>query len=417
MNLKVKQKKKNHLIQKIKRINYLNLDLNIINNKDMFNSNIPQVNNTNHIQTNNFFCYTNNNNISRNKRSENDNTFKLKYKKYKLKRNITTDNYFKKNNNIININFPNSNLESHNNNSLNETSPSKYNAISYKKQNNKNIIINDKESANNKKNLIKNLSEINYSPLIFENILKHPRNNEKIDKYKYRIFLSEKKDVKMKKKIKTSILHLKEKKDITKEEENNKLHSFLRLSKSHIKIKNLNPVSTGKNEKKETSTSTNNLSEKQLKKSNSIIDNKIIVNLFTNKKKMFRQREIKISNILNIIYSENDLQFDRNYIKHVNKKDLRGLGLTHINSSPELIKKNLNSKIHLIKDRLSLIKSIVDFTYPEIIIRRSMKQTNDFIKKFKLNIIPSKFELIKYKMKENNLNNYYSSLLDIYNSK
>ena len=373
--------------------------------------------NNNNIQTNNFFCYTNNNNISRNKRSENDNTFKLKYKKYKLKRNITTDNYFKKNNNIININFPNSNLESHNNNSLNETSPSKYNAISYKKQNNKNIIINDKESANNKKNLIKNLSEINYSPLIFENILKHPRNNEKIDKYKYRIFLSEKKDVKMKKKIKTSILHLKEKKDITKEEENNKLHSFLRLSKSHIKIKNLNPVSTGKNEKKETSTSTNNLSEKQLKKSNSIIDNKIIVNLFTNKKKMFRQREIKISNILNIIYSENDLQFDRNYIKHVNKKDLRGLGLTHINSSPELIKKNLNSKIHLIKDRLSLIKSIVDFTYPEIIIRRSMKQTNDFIKKFKLNIIPSKFELIKYKMKENNLNNYYSSLLDIYNSK
>ena len=38
MNLKVKQKKKNHLIQKIKRINYLNLDLNIINNKDMFNN-------------------------------------------------------------------------------------------------------------------------------------------------------------------------------------------------------------------------------------------------------------------------------------------------------------------------------------------------------------------------------------------
>ena len=46
-----------------------------------------------------------------------------------------------------------------------------------------------------------------------------------------------------------------------------------------------------------------------------------------------------------------------------------------------------------------------------------MKQSNDFIKKFKLNIIPSKFELIKKKMKKNNLNNYYSSLLDIYNSK
>ena len=41
----------------------------------MFNSNIPQVNNTNNIQTNNFFCYTNNYNISRNKRAENDNTY------------------------------------------------------------------------------------------------------------------------------------------------------------------------------------------------------------------------------------------------------------------------------------------------------------------------------------------------------
>ena len=170
----------------------------------------------NNIQTNNFFFYANNNNISRNKRTENDNTFKLKYKKYKLKRNITTDNYFKKNNNIINMNFPNSNLDYNNNNnnknSLNETSPSKYNAISYKNQNNKNIIINDKESLNNKKNLTKNLSEINYTLLIFENILKHPRNNEKIDKYKYKIFLSEKKELKKKKKIKTSIYNIKEKK-------------------------------------------------------------------------------------------------------------------------------------------------------------------------------------------------------------
>ena len=38
MILKVKRKKKNHLIQKIKRINYLDLDLNIINNKDIFNN-------------------------------------------------------------------------------------------------------------------------------------------------------------------------------------------------------------------------------------------------------------------------------------------------------------------------------------------------------------------------------------------
>lgn len=95
---------------------------------------------------------------------------------------------------------------------------------------------------------------------------------------------------------------------------------------------------------------------------------------------------------------------------------MRGLCLTHINSSPKIIKNNLNSKINLVKDKLSLVKSIIDYTYPEIVIRSSMKQTNNLIKKFSRNIIPYKLELLKYQTKEQQLNNYYSSLLQIFNS-
>jgi hypothetical protein len=45
-----------------------------------------------------------------------------------------------------------------------------------------------------------------------------------------------------------------------------------------------------------------------------------------------------------------------------------------------------------------------------------MKQTNNLIKKFSRNIIPYKLELLKYQTKEQQMNNYYSSLLQIFNS-
>jgi hypothetical protein len=257
------------------------------------------------------------------------------------------------------------------------------------------------------------MSAINYSPRNFENILKNPKINEKINDFRHTIFLSERKEIKNKKKNRINNLILMEKME---NKNNNRLQPFLKLLKYRMKQKNKIALNSGKNQRKENSTSTNQMHDKQIRDSN--IDNKIIINLFTNKKKMFRPPEIKfLNNNLNIIYSENDLQFDKKYLKHINKKDLRGLALTHINSTPEIIKKNLNTKINLIKDRLSLIKSIVDFAYPELIIRSSMKQSNYFIKKFKLNIIPYKSELIKNKAKEEQLNNYYSSLLEIYNSK
>ena len=45
-----------------------------------------------------------------------------------------------------------------------------------------------------------------------------------------------------------------------------------------------------------------------------------------------------------------------------------------------------------------------------------MKQSNDYIKKFKRNIPPYKVELMKNQVKEKILNRYYSSILKIVKS-
>jgi len=267
-------------------------------------------------------------------------------------------------------------------------------------------------------------SEINYSPKFFDSyIFKSTKNNQKIESFKSKIFLSTKKHkIKRKNKIKKLINKLKS------QEINEDSISF---DRNFLKIKpfskdDKNPkkpkieLKDKKTQNREEDFLPNNIINPKIKKNNTINNNdnnnKLIGNLFTNKKKMFHVPEKKFLNNLNIIYSENEAQFDRKYLNHITRKELRGLCLTHINSSPRIIKNNLNSKINLVKDKLSLVKSIIDYTYPEIIIRSSMKQTNNLIKKFSRNIIPYKLELLKYQTRELQLTNYYSSLLQIFNS-
>ena len=281
----------------------------------------------------------------------------------------------------------------------------------------------EKESQLYKYNIIDNYltpSEINYSPKFFDSyIFKSSKKNEKIENFKSKIFLSTKKHkIKRKNKIKNFINKLK-----SKERDEDSIsfdRNFLKIKPFSKDEKNpkkkIIEVRDKKTQNKEEDFSLNNIIKPKIKKNNTINNNKLIGNLFTNKKKMFHVPEKKFPNNLNIIYSENEAQFDRKYLKHITRKELRGLCLTHINSSPKIIKNNLNSKINLVKDKLSLVKSIIDYTYPEIIIRSSMKQTNNLIKKFSRNIIPYKLELLKYQTKKQQLNNYYSSLLQIFNS-
>lgn len=458
-----KNQKKNSLTSSLteKNKNEYTLDEKINTNKNKFNSNLltskyNKINQTNEEKNNEQFYNTVSQGFISNKNCKK--TIKIKCNESKIIYNINNNNMnsqnnkyisLKKNfNNINNINnffSPNysikdSNIKSiFNRNTIYNPGKTSY---SFSKDHhnienrnimglqNKIIIDSIKRRKEKEKILSHNdnfdnyltPSEINYSPQFFDSYMfKNTKNNQKIENFKSKIFLSTKKQkIKRKNKLKNFINKLKSK------ERNEDSLSF---DRNFLKIK---PFSTDeKNPKKSKNEfkdkNTQNREEDfplhhsiniKIKKSNTINDNnnKLIGNLFTNKKKMFHAPEKKFMNNLNIIYSENEAQFDRKYLKHITRKELRGLCLTHINSSPKIIKHNLNSKINLVKDKLSLVKSIVDYTYPEIIIRSSMKQTNNLIKKFSRNIIPSKQELLKYQTKEQQLNNYYSSLLQIFNS-
>ena len=399
-------------------INELKLNLKMINNQRKFNLkrkilhnntyNSKKINNIvekykkrNNIDylpktINNFYSDINNHNI------ENGNEL--------IMNKIMKFNKPNKQNNINLLNFctfPSLEIENNTKSNFNKKNNSKEKKINYKS----NIKID------------RNPSEVYYSPEFFENYISKSPQNEKTEKYKYKIFLNEKKEIKKNNNVKKTLssLNLDEinneiKKNILIKPVPNLSHFMKNIKKfKKYSFINLKKDKTLKN--KETSISTYFPNKNDIKNDNSNVENKIIDNIFTDKKKMFRSHEIIILNNLNIIYSENDKQFNKFYIKHANKKTLYGLGLTHITSSPDLIKKNIDSKIYLVKDKLSLIKSIVDYTYPEIIIRRSMKQSNNYIKKFKSNIRPCKLQIINNQKKEKFLSNHFSPLLNILNSK
>ena len=133
--------------------------------------------------------------------------------------------------------------------------------------------------------------------------------------------------------------------------------------------KNINNYS--KSENKNNKNICHHISNKLIKKMNKQIKNKnykysnnSIENLIKRRKK--RRIETQ-QNKLNIIYSENEEQFYRKYDKYRKNKFLNGLCLTHINSSPKVILNELNDKINLIKNKVGVVKSIVDKTFPRVL--------------------------------------------------
>ena len=114
----------------------------------------------------------------------------------------------------------------------------------------------------------------------------------------------------------------------------------------------------------------NQLNNDLLKENNVLIKSKkmkyssSIKNLIYKKK---RKSGLVQLNKLNLIYSENDEQFYRKYDKYRKNKFLRGLCLTHINSSPKVVLNELNQKINVIKNKVNIVKSIVDKTFPKVL--------------------------------------------------
>ena len=142
--------------------------------------------------------------------------------------------------------------------------------------------------------------------------------------------------------------------------ENNKgLNEFSKSDiKNNIDINTINKLNNAYSLTNITQKRKNPLKIKKCKYSNSI------ENVMDKNKKL---RDVTQHNKLNILYSENEEQFYRKYDKHVKTKFLNGLCLTHINSSPKVILNDLNLKIKNIKNKIGVVKSIVDKTFPKVL--------------------------------------------------
>lgn len=404
---------KKHYINMIKKEKELNLNLKIVNNNYDFKGKLLK---------NNYFDKKNPKIINKNKDKNEIDSYNIKSirnsgfskdKSLHIKQNdleLKLENDKNIHNNYINLlDFFNFKISDNNLKSKTFYSFSRNYKINKKLNENQ---VNDKIKEKQENNL----SEIDYSPNSFQNYFPN-HYNRAIENYKNNIFLNTN-NIKNKKSNNTTYFEELSKKSISIDKGNQNMQYYLSPIKDQINRKKVFSLKKQSNKiylNKETSFSTN-FNSNPNRKRDLFIDNKIIGNLFTNNKKMFRKTQNMHLNNLNLLYSENDTQFNQKYINYRNKKSLKGLGLIHISSSPAIIKKNLNSKINLVKEKLSFVKSIVDFAYPEIIIRRSMKQSNDYIKKFKRNIPPYKVELMKNQVKEKILNRYYSSILKIVKS-
>ena len=144
---------------------------------------------------------------------------------------------------------------------------------------------------------------------------------------------------------------------------------------------------------------------KKIKKNNSI---DIII------RKRRKKRGHSQQNKLNIIYSENEEQFYRKYDKYRKNKILNGLCLTHINCSPKTILKELDEKINIIKNKVGIVKSIVDKTFPKVLANISMTK-----KVFEKNQgkegynSPYIEKLNKIKKEQNNMDKYFSIPVEV----
>ena len=144
---------------------------------------------------------------------------------------------------------------------------------------------------------------------------------------------------------------------------------------------------------------------KKMKKNNSIED-------FVRKRR--RRRWQSQQNKLNIIYSENEEQFYRKYDKYRKNKFLNGLGLTHVNCSPKIVLKELDQKINLIKNKVGLVKSIVDKTFPKVLANISLTK-KEFEKSQGKEGYNSPYieKLNKIKKEQNNMDLYFSIPVEI----
>lgn len=151
-----------------------------------------------------------------------------------------------------------------------------------------------------------------------------------------------------------------------------------------------------------------NLNSNKIDKSNSIENIKLEI------KKRKRKSGRSKKNKLNILYSETEDQFYVKYEKYRKRKFLKGLCLTNIDASPKIKFNKLDKKIDLIKNKVDVLKSIADKTFPKVLANITSVKNE-----FENNIRKRKYDkpyiekLNKIIKEQNNMNSYLSQPIEI----
>jgi hypothetical protein len=199
---------------------------------------------------------------------------------------------------------------------------------------------------------------------------------------------------------------------------NNKYLSYLHNKKNSIEensIKSIKNNNTNSNKLNKTSykkihiqLESPNINSNKIDKTNSI--EKIKLEIKKRKRKSGRSK----TNKLNILYSETEDQFYVKYEKYRKSKFLKGLCLTNIDSSPKIKFNKLDKKIDLIKNKVDVLKSIADKTFPKVLANITSIKTE-----FDNNIRKRKYDkpyiekLNKIIKEQNNMNSYLSKPIEI----
>ena len=199
---------------------------------------------------------------------------------------------------------------------------------------------------------------------------------------------------------------------------NNQFLRYLHNKKNNIEensIKNINNNNTNSNKLNKTNykishiqLESTNINNTKIDKSNSI--EKIKLEIKKRKRKSGRSKKNK----LNILYSETEDQFYVKYEKYRKRKFLKGLCLTNIDASPKIKFNKLDKKIDLIKNKVDVLKSIADKTFPKVLanITSIKNEFDNNIRKRKYDK-PYIEKLNKIIKEQNNMNSYLSKPIEI----
>jgi len=198
---------------------------------------------------------------------------------------------------------------------------------------------------------------------------------------------------------------------------NNKYLSYLHNKKNidENNIKNIKNNNTNSNKLNKTSYKTShiqlespNINNTKIDKSSSI--EKIKLEIKKRKRKSGRSKKNK----LNILYSETEDQFYVKYEKYRKRKFLKGLCLTNIDASPKIKFNKLDKKIDLIKNKVDVLKSIADKTFPKVLanITSIKNEFDNNIRKKKYDK-PYIEKLNKIIKEQNNMKSYLSKPIEI----